>query len=107
MIACSFKRHTKANDPPLIVFDSCLHVISITTIVLLHHTVTLSLHTSLLIVYCIASEPHGGEPSTIPDNRKLPMVCKIFSCIIPEQNRHSGGENSLLSSRRLLPCLLW
>ena len=56
-------------------------------------------------VYCIASQPNGGEPCTIPDNCQLPMVCEIILCVIPEQNRYIGGEDSLFSSLRLFPSL--
>ena len=53
----------------------------------------------IIIVYCIAaSESYGGEPSVIPDNRNLPMVCEIFLRVIPQQNGHLGGENPILTS---------
>ena len=56
-------------------------------------------------VYCVASQSNGGEPSAIPDNRQLPMVCEIILRVIPEQNRYTGGENSIFSSLRLFPSL--
>lgn len=53
------------------------------------------------------AEPHGGEQSPFQDHHNLPMVPAVVCHSLPQQDRHLGREDRLLTSSDLLPRIHW